>query len=35
MLKSLKIDLSKLDYVMISHGHYDHSGGFRKLVDKS
>jgi len=30
----LKIDLSKLDYVVLSHGHYDHSGGFRKLVDK-
>lgn len=29
----LKIDLSKLDYVMISHGHYDHSGGFKKLVN--
>lgn len=30
----LKTDLNKLDYVMLSHGHYDHSGGFRKLVDK-
>jgi 7,8-dihydropterin-6-yl-methyl-4-(beta-D-ribofuranosyl)aminobenzene 5'-phosphate synthase len=30
----LNIDLNKLDYVMISHGHYDHSGGFRKLVEE-
>lgn len=30
----LKVDLNKLDYVLLSHGHYDHSGGFRKLVDK-
>lgn len=31
----LKIGLSKLNYVILSHGHYDHSGGFRKLVDKT
>lgn len=31
----LNIDLNKLDYVMISHGHYDHSGGFRKLVEET
>ncbi|WP_070109213.1 MBL fold metallo-hydrolase [Clostridium acetireducens] len=30
----LKVDLSKLNYVLLSHGHYDHSGGFRKFVDK-
>jgi len=30
----LKIDLNKLNYVVLSHGHYDHSGGFRKFVDK-
>lgn len=30
----LKIDLSKLNYVILSHGHDDHSGGFKKLVDK-
>lgn len=30
----LKVDLNKLKYVLLSHGHYDHSGGFRKLVDK-
>ena len=25
-------DLSEIDCAIISHGHYDHSGGFRKLV---
>lgn len=30
--EKLKIDLNDLDYVVLSHGHYDHSGGFRKLV---
>jgi len=33
--EKLKIDLSKLDYVVLSHGHYDHTGGFRKFVDKA
>lgn len=32
--KLLEIDLNKLNYVVISHGHYDHSGGFKKLVDE-
>lgn len=32
--ETLNIDLNKLDYVMISHGHHDHSGGFRKLVEE-
>lgn len=31
----LKIDLNDLDFVVLSHGHYDHSGGFRKLVQNS
>lgn len=26
-------DLSKIDTVVISHGHYDHTGGFTKLVE--
>lgn len=30
----LKVDLSKIDYVLLSHGHYDHSGGFEKFVSK-
>ncbi len=31
----LNIDLGKLDVVALSHGHYDHSGGYRALVEKS
>ncbi|WP_234124112.1 MBL fold metallo-hydrolase [Clostridium hydrogenum] len=30
----LKVDLSNLDYVLLSHGHYDHSGGFEKFANK-
>jgi len=33
--EKLKINLDKLEYVILSHGHYDHSGGFRKLVDNT
>ncbi len=29
----LNIDLNRLDHVIISHGHYDHSGGFRSLTE--
>lgn len=32
--ENLKVDLTNLKYVILSHGHYDHSGGFEKLVDK-
>lgn len=31
--KKMNIDLSKLDYVILSHGHYDHTGGFKKLIE--
>ncbi|GAB4371582.1 MAG: MBL fold metallo-hydrolase [Spirochaetales bacterium] len=30
--EKLRIDLSNLDVVCISHGHYDHSGGMRSLL---
>ena len=32
--KSLDIELKNLDYVIISHGHYDHSGGFERLIEE-
>jgi 7,8-dihydropterin-6-yl-methyl-4-(beta-D-ribofuranosyl)aminobenzene 5'-phosphate synthase len=31
-IKSLKIDLSKIDIAVVSHGHYDHIGGFDYLL---
>ena len=31
--KALGKDLSKLDYVILSHGHGDHGGGFRALTE--
>ena len=31
-LKTLKIDLRKIDIAIISHGHYDHIGGFDYLT---
>jgi len=31
--RQLKIDLSNLDYVVLSHGHYDHSGGLEPLCE--
>lgn len=31
--KTLNKDLNKLNYLVISHGHYDHGGGVRTLLD--
>lgn len=31
-LKALKIDLRKIDVAVVSHGHYDHIGGFDYLL---
>ncbi|HQZ95348.1 MAG TPA: MBL fold metallo-hydrolase [Pyrinomonadaceae bacterium] len=31
-LKALKIDLRKIDIAVVSHGHYDHIGGFDYLL---
>jgi 7,8-dihydropterin-6-yl-methyl-4-(beta-D-ribofuranosyl)aminobenzene 5'-phosphate synthase len=31
--KKLRLDPASLEYVVLSHGHYDHSGGFRFLAD--
>ena len=31
--KKLNIDLSKIDVIVLSHGHYDHCGGIKKLLD--
>ncbi len=31
-LRSLKVDLRKVDIVIISHGHYDHMGGMEYLL---
>jgi 7,8-dihydropterin-6-yl-methyl-4-(beta-D-ribofuranosyl)aminobenzene 5'-phosphate synthase len=32
--KTLNKNLKDLDYILMSHGHYDHSGGFEKLVSE-
>jgi len=33
--KALHKDLEALDFCMISHGHYDHSGGFRRFMEET
>ncbi len=33
--RQLNIDLGRLDSVALSHGHYDHTGGFRELAEKT
>jgi 7,8-dihydropterin-6-yl-methyl-4-(beta-D-ribofuranosyl)aminobenzene 5'-phosphate synthase len=30
----LNVDLEKIDHVILSHGHYDHTGGFKRLVEE-
>ncbi len=31
--KNLNKDLSKIDYVILSHGHYDHTGGLKAFLE--
>jgi len=31
---TLGIDLSKIDKIVLSHGHYDHTGGLREILRK-
>ena len=30
----LGIDLSKIDKIVLSHGHFDHTGGLRQILRK-
>lgn len=30
--EALNIDLNKIDFIILSHGHYDHCGGIKKLL---
>ena len=34
-IKALKIDLSSLEYIVLSHGHYDHTSATVELIKKS
>lgn len=31
--KLMNIDLSEIDFAILSHGHYDHSGGLKKFLE--
>lgn len=31
--EKMDVDLKNIDYVFMSHGHYDHTGGFKKFVE--
>ncbi len=33
--KALDIDLSKIDYIILSHGHYDHTGGLEAVLKET
>lgn len=33
--KRLGVNLDELDYVVVSHGHYDHSGGLKPLLESA
>ncbi|TDT71950.1 7,8-dihydropterin-6-yl-methyl-4-(beta-D-ribofuranosyl)aminobenzene 5'-phosphate synthase [Hypnocyclicus thermotrophus] len=33
--KTLGIDINKVKYTILSHGHYDHTGGLKSLLEKN
>ena len=32
--RSMNVDLHDIDYVILSHGHYDHVGGFKRFLEE-